>query len=108
MNRLTEINEIYDYILNEIMQDEQVWKDFLTFHAKIYKHSFNNAVLIYAQRPEATLVADMEIWNRRIGRWINRGAKSIAVFDVLMSRFRCTIVPKFPCTILLVIFTRCF
>lgn len=63
------------------MQDEQAWKDFLTFHARIYKHSFNNAVLIYAQRPEATLVADMEIWNRRIGRWINRGAKSIAVFD---------------------------
>jgi adenine-specific DNA methylase/uncharacterized protein YqiB (DUF1249 family) len=81
LSRLTEIKEIYDYILKEIMQDEQAWKDFLTFHAKIYKHSFNNAVLIYAQRPEATLVADMEIWNRRIGRWINRGAKSIAVFD---------------------------
>jgi hypothetical protein len=81
LSRLTEIKEIYDYILKEIMQDEQTWKDFLTFHARIYKHSFNNAVLIYAQRPEATLVADMEIWNRRIGRWINRGAKSIAVFD---------------------------
>jgi uncharacterized protein YqiB (DUF1249 family) len=63
------------------MQDEQAWKDFLTFHARIYKHSFNNAVLIYAQRPEATLVADMKLWNRRIGRWINRGSKSIAVFD---------------------------
>jgi N12 class adenine-specific DNA methylase/adenine-specific DNA methylase len=81
LNRLTEIKEIYDYILSEIIKDEQAWKDFLTFHAKVYKHSFKNAVLIYAQRPEATLVADMEIWNRRIGRWINRGAKSIAVFD---------------------------
>ncbi len=81
MSRLTEIKEIYDYILSEIIKDEQAWKDFLTFHAKVYKHSFKNAVLIYAQRPEATLVADMEIWNRRIGRWINRGAKSIAVFD---------------------------
>ena len=81
MSRLTEIKEIYDYTLSEIIKDEQAWKDFLTFHAKVYKHSFKNAVLIYAQRPEATLVADMEIWNRRIGRWIDRGAKSIAVFD---------------------------
>jgi len=81
LSRLTEIKEIYDYTLKEIMEDEQAWKDFLIFHARIYKHSFNNAVLIYAQRPEATLVADIEIWNRRIGRWVNRGAKSIAVFD---------------------------
>ncbi len=63
------------------MKDDMSWKDFLAFHARVHKHSFNNAVLIYAQRPDATLVADMEIWNRRIGRWINRGAKSIAVFD---------------------------
>lgn len=63
------------------MKDKQSWKDFLFFHAKVYKHEFNNAVLIYAQRPEATLVADMNIWNRRICRWINRGARSIAVID---------------------------
>ena len=81
MSRLTEIKEIYDYSLNEIMKDDDSWKAFLTFHARIYKHSFNNAVLIYAQRPEATLVTDMEIWNRRLSRWINRGSKSIAVFD---------------------------
>lgn len=81
MSRLKEIKEIYDYSLKEIMKDDKSWKVFLTFHAKIYKHSFNNAVLIYAQRPEATLVADMEIWNRRLSRWINRGSKSIAVFD---------------------------
>jgi len=81
VSRLKEVKEIYDYILAEIMKDKLSWQEFLTFHAKVYKHSFTNAVLIYAQRPEATLVADMNIWNRRIGRWINRGAKSIAVFD---------------------------
>lgn len=81
MSRLKEVKEIYDYILAEITKDKQSWQEFLAFHSKIYKHSFTNAVLIYAQRPEATLVADMNIWNRRIGRWINRGAKSIAVFD---------------------------
>ena len=81
MSRLNEIKDIYDYILVEIIKDKQSWKDFLSFHSKVHKHSFDNAVLIYAQNPDATLVTDMQMWNRRIGRWINKGAKSIAVFD---------------------------
>lgn len=81
LSRYTKVKEIYDFILADIMKEKQSWKDFLIFHATVYKHNFNNAVLIYAQRPDATLVADMNIWNRRIGRWINRGAKSIAVID---------------------------
>ena len=81
MSRYIKVKEIYDVILADITKDKQSWKSFLSFHAKVHKHSFNNAVLIYAQKPEATLVADMGIWNKRIGRWINRGAKSIAVID---------------------------
>lgn len=81
MSRLNEVKDIYDFILAEIIKDKQSWKDFLSFHSKVYKHSFDNAVLIYAQKPDATLVTDMKMWNRRIGRWINKGAKSIAVFD---------------------------
>ncbi|MBF8984793.1 DEAD/DEAH box helicase family protein, partial [Lutibacter sp. B2] len=81
MSRFNEIRQIYDYTISEMIKDKQAWKDFLSFHAKVYKHSFDNAALIYAQRPDVTLVTDMEMWNRRIGRWINRGAKSIAVFD---------------------------
>jgi N12 class adenine-specific DNA methylase len=81
VSRFNEIRQIYDYTISEIIKDKQAWKDFLSFHAKVYKHSFDNALLIYAQRPDATLVTDMKMWNRRIGRWINRGAKSIAVFD---------------------------
>ncbi|MCG8700433.1 MAG: hypothetical protein MI922_20430, partial [Bacteroidales bacterium] len=54
---------------------------FLSFHARVYKHTFDDAVLIYAQRPDATFVADMKTWNQKIGRWIKKGAKSIAVFD---------------------------
>lgn len=85
MSRYTKVKDIYDSALLDIIKDTQSWKDFLTFHAKVYKHDINNAVLIYAQRPEATLVADMSIWNKRIGRWINRGAKSIAVIDQTQS-----------------------
>lgn len=81
MSRIIEVKEIFDLMIVDIMKDKQAWKDFLSFHAKLYKHNFSNAVLIYAQRPDATMVADMNIWNRRIGRWINRGAKSIAVID---------------------------
>lgn len=83
MSRFNEIRQIYDYTISEIIKDKEAWKDFLSFHAKVYKHSFDNGLLIYAQRPDATLVTDMKMWNRRIGRWINRGAKSIAVFDQL-------------------------
>jgi hypothetical protein len=81
LSRYIKVKEIYDVILADITKDKHSWKSFLSFHAKVHKHSFNNAVLIYAQKPEATLVADMSIWNKRIGRWINRGAKSIAVID---------------------------
>lgn len=83
MSRFNEIRQIYDYTISEIIKDKEAWKNFLSFHAKVYKHSFDNALLIYAQRPDDTLVTDMKMWNRRIGRWINRGAKSIAVFDPL-------------------------
>ncbi|MEA1974057.1 MAG: hypothetical protein U9N10_00715, partial [Bacillota bacterium] len=88
MSRLNEVKDIYDYILVEIIKDKESWKDFLSFHSKVYKHSFNNAVLIYAQKPDATLVTDMEMWNKRIGRWINKGAKSIAVFDTSQSSLK--------------------
>lgn len=81
MSRLTEVKEIYDHILADIIKDEVSWQSFLSFQSQIYKHNFNNSVLIYAQRPDATLVTDMLMWNKRIGRWINKGARSIAVFD---------------------------
>ncbi|MGB3368174.1 MAG: class I SAM-dependent methyltransferase, partial [Acidaminobacteraceae bacterium] len=81
MSRLTEVKEIYDHILADIIKDEVSWQSFLSFQSQVYKHNFNNSVLIYAQRPDATLVTDMLMWNKRIGRWINKGVRSIAVFD---------------------------
>ncbi len=79
--RLKQVKEIYESITETITSSKQEWKDFLKFAAGIYKYSFDNAVLIYAQRPDATMVANMEIWNRKIGRYVNRGTRSIAVFD---------------------------
>ncbi|MFZ5966191.1 MAG: helicase-related protein [Bacillota bacterium] len=79
--RLKQVKEIYESITETITSSKQEWKDFLKFAAGIYKYTFDNAVLIYAQRPDATMVANMEIWNRKIGRYVNRGTRSIAVFD---------------------------
>lgn len=81
MSRITEVKEIYAEITKEITKDKEAWKDFLKFSSNIYKYDFNNAVLIYAQKPDATMVANMKIWNRNVGRYVNKGTRSIAVFD---------------------------
>jgi len=59
----------------------QSWTGFLRAACYNYKCPFDDQILIYAQRPDATAVLEMERWNRRFGRWVNRGAKSIAVFS---------------------------
>ena len=57
------------------------WRAFLTSACRNYRLPFDEQLLIYAQRPDATAVLEMERWNQRFGRWVNRGAKGIAVFD---------------------------
>jgi N12 class adenine-specific DNA methylase len=79
--RLIQVKEIYDSITSKIIKNREEWKNFLTYASRLYKYSFDNAVLIYAQRPDATMVAKMELWNRKIGRYVNKGTRSIAVFD---------------------------
>ena len=79
--RLKQVKEIYEATTETITSNRQEWQDFLKFAAGIYKYSFDNAILIYAQRPDVTMVANMEIWNRKIGRYVNRGTRSIAVFE---------------------------
>lgn len=81
MSRLTEVKDIYEKITGIVTSDKQEWKEFLDFASRIYKYNFDNAILIYAQRPDSTMVANMEIWNRKIGRYVNKGTRSIAVFD---------------------------
>lgn len=81
MSRFKEVKEIYEEITDVVAGSKKEWKDFLTFASRIYKYNFDNAILIYAQRPDATMVANMEIWNKKIGRYINKGTRSIAVFD---------------------------
>ena len=74
------ITELYDQTVRSVTGSYQSWTGFLRAACYNYKSSFDEQILIYAQRPDATAVLEMERWNRQFGRWVNRGAKSIAVF----------------------------
>ena len=74
------ITELYDQTVQSVTGSYQNWTGFLRAACYNYKCPFDEQILIYAQRPDATAVLEMERWNRQFGRWVNRGAKSIAVF----------------------------
>ena len=74
------ITELYDQTVQSVTGSYQSWTGFLRAACYNYKCPFDDQILIYAQRPDATAVLEMERWNRQFGCWVNRGAKSIAVF----------------------------
>ena len=74
------ITELYDQTVQSVTGSYQSWTGFLRAACYNYKCPFDDQILIYAQRLDATAVLEMERWNRQFGRWVNRGAKSIAVF----------------------------
>lgn len=74
------ITELYDHTLKSVTTNYKSWTGFLRAACYNYKCPFDEQILIYAQRPDATAVLEMNRWNRQFGRWVNRGAKSIAVF----------------------------
>ncbi len=73
------INELYKDTLERISSNSKEWKDFLKTASMNYKYSFCEQVLIYAQKPEARACASIEIWNNTLKRWVNKGAKGIAL-----------------------------
>ncbi len=84
MNRATSLAELYKASVQEYTRTPEEWKGLLSCVARFYKRSFDNAVLIYAQKPDATQLGTFDEWHdRRVGRSINRGAKSIAVIDMV-------------------------
>lgn len=67
--------------LSQISSGKTEWTNFLKTAARMYKYDFADQVLIYAQRPQAIACASFEFWNLRMSRWVNRGAKGIALFE---------------------------
>ncbi len=80
-NKLKYITDLYDNTLTEISSNSKEWMSFLECAAMNYKYPFNDQVLIYAQKPSAIACAKIEIWNEQFGRWVNRGAKGIALLS---------------------------
>lgn len=65
----------------DLSRNAEHWRDFLITAAALYKYEFPDQLLIHAQRPDATACAELDIWNRRMNRYVNRGAKGIALID---------------------------
>ena len=66
---------------NGITRYWEHWTDFLTTASRLYKYSFTDQLMIYAQRPDATACASFDIWNNRMNRYVRRGSKGIALLD---------------------------
>ena len=75
------ISELYRRTAHAVVSDVQNWQAFLRCACRNYRLRFDEQLLIYAQRPDATAVLEIERWNDKFGRWVNRGAKGIAVFE---------------------------
>lgn len=75
------ITELYQSTLDGMTSTQEAWQDFLRSACNNYKCRFDEQVLIYAQRPDAKAVLEIERWNKLFGRWVNRGSTGIAVFD---------------------------
>ena len=85
------ISELYNRTCKTVVSNPQNWQVFLASACRNYKLRYDEQLLVYAQRPDATAVLEIEQWNKIFGRWVNRGARGIAVFaDENRSRQRLT------------------
>ena len=76
-----EIKGLAEFTAKMITSDEEQWKKFLHTAGHMYKYPFREQMLIYAQRPDATACASLELWNEKMNCWVNKGAQGIALID---------------------------
>lgn len=73
------VNQIYDAAILEAVKGQEQWKSILKLAGQLYRYEFDNILMVYMQRPRATLVADFDTW-KKVGRYVKRGSKGIAIF----------------------------
>lgn len=73
------VQRLYDEYIKDIVSDSDKWKKFLELTGRLYRYEFDNILMMYAQRPNATLVGDYDSW-KKVGRYVKRGSKGIAIF----------------------------
>ena len=80
-NKTQEYLNLAQQTAKELTRYWENWSDYLTTASRLYKYSFADQLMIYAQRPDATACADFDIWNNRMNRYVRRGSKGIALLD---------------------------
>ena len=81
MAKFNDIRELAQQNARWISNSPKDWMNYLDVAARLYRYSFKDTLLIHAQRPDATACAELEVWNKKMNRWVNRGAKGIALLD---------------------------
>ena len=73
------VEHLYNEVIKKVTSSQDVWKKLLRLNGQLYRYEFDNILMVYAQRPGATLVADYDTW-KKVGRYVRRGSKGIAIF----------------------------
>ena len=88
MARLEDIRGLAEAHASSISSSPRDWMNYLDTAARLYRYPFMDQLLIHAQRPQATACASLELWNQKMFRWVNRGAKGIALIDETTQKTR--------------------
>ena len=81
MSKLQDIRNLVQEHAVSVSSSPGNWMDYMNTASRLYRYSFSDQLLIHAQRPDATACASLELWNEKMLRWVNRGARGIALFD---------------------------
>ena len=81
MSKLQDIRNLIQEHAVSVSSSPGDWMDYMDTASRLYRYSFSDQLLIHAQRPDATACASLELWNEKMLRWVNRGARGIALFD---------------------------
>ena len=81
MSKLQDIRDLAQEHAVSVSSSPRDWMDYMDTASRLYRYSFSDQLLIHAQHPEATACASLELWNEKMFRWVNRGARGIALLD---------------------------
>ena len=104
MSKLQDIRDLAQEHAVSVSGSPRDWMDYMDTASRLYRYSFSDQLLIHAQRPDATACASLELWNEKMLRWVNRGARGIALFDETWQNTKLRYVFSWQQTV----FTICF
>ena len=76
------ISALSEQAAKDVADSPKRWMGYLDTASRLYRYPFNEQLLIHAQRPDATACASLEMWNEKVGRWVNRGAKVLPLLTI--------------------------